>query len=541
MNLSPQKTQILLALLGAVLFIPFLGNAHLFDWDEINFAEASREMLLTGNYSSVTIDFTPFWEKPPLFFWMQTFSMNFFGVNEFAARLPNAICGIITLILIYRAGSRWRNHKAGVIWALLYAGSILPHFYFKSGLIDPWFNLFIFLSAERFINAIKMPQYAVRSYAASGVFLGLAVMTKGPVAIIVMGMTFGIWWALNRFRLFFTVRHVLAFVLALLLCGSAWFITEIIAGRAHIVQDFIDYQIRLFQTQDAGHGGPFFYHWYVLLAGCFPASVFFVASVPTQIKGFRKQEVQQQWMMVLFWCVLLLFSIVKTKIVHYSSLCYFPLTAIAAMYAEKWLANPNRKLNVRVKAGMLLLGIPLALIFISFPFVEQFKQQAIEKNWIKDRFAIANLDASAHWYGFEWITGIVLLAGVLYFVFARHHRKGLIVIAVSTALAVNSATVFFTPNVEAYSQRAAIEFYKQHAGEKCLIYPLGFKSYAHLFYSMKPTGLPAYNRRVNEIFTENPGIPVYLVAKINKAHEVALLPVRELYRKNGFIFMQVMY
>ena len=52
---------------GAILFLPFLGHVHLFDWDEINFAEAAREMLLTQNYMRVQIDFQPFWEKPPLF------------------------------------------------------------------------------------------------------------------------------------------------------------------------------------------------------------------------------------------------------------------------------------------------------------------------------------------------------------------------------------------------------------------------------------------------------------------------------------------
>ena len=52
---------------GVLLFVPFLGKVHLFDWDEINFAESAREMIVTGNYSRVMIDYQPFWEKPPLF------------------------------------------------------------------------------------------------------------------------------------------------------------------------------------------------------------------------------------------------------------------------------------------------------------------------------------------------------------------------------------------------------------------------------------------------------------------------------------------
>src|ERR1035437_10249001 len=138
-------TQLFILLIGVLLFIPFIGHVHLCDWDEINFAESAREMLLTHNYRMVTINFEPFYEKPPLFIWLQAFSMNCFGVNEFAARLPNALCGIITMLAVFRVGRSVFTSQLGVLWALLFAGSILPQIYFKSGIIDPVFNLFIFL------------------------------------------------------------------------------------------------------------------------------------------------------------------------------------------------------------------------------------------------------------------------------------------------------------------------------------------------------------------------------------------------------------
>ena len=62
-------TQLSIILLGLLLFLPGLGNVHLFDWDEINFAESAREMINSGNYLTVQINFEPFWEKPPLFIW----------------------------------------------------------------------------------------------------------------------------------------------------------------------------------------------------------------------------------------------------------------------------------------------------------------------------------------------------------------------------------------------------------------------------------------------------------------------------------------
>jgi 4-amino-4-deoxy-L-arabinose transferase-like glycosyltransferase len=71
--------------------IPTIGSSALFDWDEVNFAECAREMIVSKDYFNVTINFQAFWEKPPLFIWMQALSMLIFGVNEFAARFPNVI------------------------------------------------------------------------------------------------------------------------------------------------------------------------------------------------------------------------------------------------------------------------------------------------------------------------------------------------------------------------------------------------------------------------------------------------------------------
>ena len=124
------KAYAFIFIMASLLFIPFIGNMSLFDWDEINFAECAREMLASNNYSDVQLYFHPFWEKPPLFLWMQAASMSVFGANEFAARFPNAICGLATLLLVYRIGYRLHDRLFGWLWVLGWLGSILPHFYF---------------------------------------------------------------------------------------------------------------------------------------------------------------------------------------------------------------------------------------------------------------------------------------------------------------------------------------------------------------------------------------------------------------------------
>lgn len=58
------KPIVALIVLVAGTVLPFLGNTYLFDWDEVNFAECAREMLVSGDYLHPQIDFEPFWEKP---------------------------------------------------------------------------------------------------------------------------------------------------------------------------------------------------------------------------------------------------------------------------------------------------------------------------------------------------------------------------------------------------------------------------------------------------------------------------------------------
>jgi 4-amino-4-deoxy-L-arabinose transferase-like glycosyltransferase len=397
--------ELIIILAGALLYIPFLGGVHLFDWDEINFAESAREMIVTGDYLTVSINFKPFWEKPPLFIWLQVLSMKAFGINEFAARLPNALCGILTLLFLYRLGRKIIDRSFGFLWMLVYAGSILPFFYFKSGIIDPWFNLFIFSGIVFFIlfRDSEKPTQRWGRLLASAALIGLAVLTKGPVAVLIFGLVIITYWILNKFRLKINALEILGYLFVLILVGGMWFLIQIIIGNYHVVADFLTYQLRLFKNQDAGHGGFFLYHAVVLFFGVFPASVF-------ALKGFRRgyyddpfQKRFKLWMLILFLVVFILFSIVRTKIVHYSSLCYFPITYFGAYAISLIINNRTRNykwVNIIYAVSGILYGIAGALL----PFIMMNKNKILEAGWIKDEFAAANLQSDVHWSGYEALT-----------------------------------------------------------------------------------------------------------------------------------------
>jgi 4-amino-4-deoxy-L-arabinose transferase-like glycosyltransferase len=539
MKLSYRQSQLLIVFLSALLFIPFLGQVHLFDWDEINFAESAREMLITGNWLEVQVDFETFWEKPPLFIWMQAISMKIFGINEFAARFPNAICGILSLLVLFHIGNRLYNRQYAWIWVLVYVGSFLPFFYFKSGIIDPWFNLFIFLGIYYLFRYLTLRNLWFVSLGA--MFTGLAVLTKGPVGALIVGLSMLAYLFIIRFKVKIKFQDILLFLLVFSLFGGLWFILMLLNGNSEMIVDFVAYQIRLFQTEDAGHGGFLFYHFVVLLFGVFPASIF-------ALKGFRFTKAKSEranfkrLMQVLFFVVLILFTIVKTKIVHYSSMAYFPMTYLAA-YVILNIVNRNYKLSRWMKVSITALGTFYALLLIILSNFDSLKSRLINTGAFDDPFAEAAIQANAGWTGFEILPGIILLAAVITFlIFAIQKRRmhAIVSLFVGSLLFVQLSMILIVPRIERYSQHAAIEFYKAHAGEDVYMRPVGFKSYAHLFYFQKTVQKhPSHN---NEFWLMAGDIDkhAYFVIKIQHLEKyLKKYPeVTEIYRKNGFVFCE---
>ncbi len=539
-NVNHLKIQFIIAAVAALFFVPFLGGVHLFDWDEINFAEAAREMIVTGDYMTVKINFLPFWEKPPVFIWMQVASMKLFGINEFAARLPNAIAGIVTLLTLFNIGRKLRDNLFGVIWVLAYGGSLLPFLYFKSGIIDPWFNLFIFLSVY-FLMLYSFPdnRKPLLNVTLSAAFAGLAILTKGPVGFLLVALTGGVYLLIIRFKIKVKFYEVVTYFLVLAIVGGFWFLIQIANGNYDTVVEFIVYQIRLFQTKDAGHGGFLGYHFVVLLFGVFPTSVLALKSFRREKQDDPLYSLMKTWMIILFWVVLILFTIVKTKIVHYSSLTYFPLSFLAANYVVNSLSEKYKWSNWQTVLT-IFIAVVLALPVIALQFVIKYKDAIIAKNWIHDSFAVANLAADVHWSGYEFIPGVLfLLSVILLFVFTTKKEvlKRAVVLLSVTTLFTFSVLVLIVPRIEGYSQRALIEFFQSKAQKDVYVKNINFKSYATAFYGemQPPENKNFYNDQW--LLTGDIDKDVYFVTKIDRVHLLDKYSnLKKTGEKNGFVF-----
>jgi 4-amino-4-deoxy-L-arabinose transferase-like glycosyltransferase len=530
-----------LVLASAILFfIPFLGSVHLFDWDEINFAESAREMLVTGNFSRVQIDFQPFWEKPPLFFWMQALSMKLFGINEFAARFPNAVIGILTLFLFYNLGKRLYDEKFGLIWSLAYLGSFLPHLYFKSGIIDPFFNFFMFLGVVFLAKSISNTgaSKGFRYAFFAGISIGLAILTKGPVGLLIPGISVVVYWATARFRKITNYKNILIFAVTCLLITSLWFGPEMINNGFWFITEFVKYQVDLFLNPVAGHSGPIYYHFVVVFLGCFPISVLALPYLfKRKLDQANEKENFLKWMLILFWVVMILFSIVKTKIVHYSSLSYFPLSFLAAGFIYEML-NERAILKKYMVWILSITGAIFSMILVALPLVPKYKNLIIP--FIKDDFAVACLNTSVKWSGYEFLIGIgylMVLFVALFMIKRKNIFRGILTLFYATAFFLFIYLKAVVPKIEGYSQAPAINFFKSIAGKDVYATTIGYFSYANYYYFQKMPGGNIKSSDKDWLLNGDIDKPVYMIAKSTEREMFEKHPdCKFIKQEGGFLF-----
>ncbi len=533
--------------LGALFFIPFLGGVHLFDWDEINFAEIAREMIESGDYLRMQIGYFTFTEKPPLFFWLQAIFMHLFGIGEFSARFPNALLGVIVLPLLYLGGKRLVDKKFGMLWAMSWFGSILPFLYFKSGIIDPWFNFFTFAGFTSVIlytwkkgghGPMPLRKSPAFYLGIGGLMLGLAVLTKGPVAFLVVAICIAAMWFVKRSKLHFSFISFLKLGLVALGVFMLWFIAEFLARGPAFIVEFTIRQWELLTRSDAGHGGFPGYHLVVLLIGCFPASIFAIRGMGKFPRLPASVRDVQKWMIILLFTILALFSLVGTKIVHYSSLAYYPVTFLSAL-AMWHILNNKAKHAVWITLSLVFTGLVLIVVSAAIPWLGMHPEILLPV-LEKDPFAAANLDAGVEWTFWHYIPALLMvfaLAGFLAFL-PRKKKTAYRIFFFGTGTWVMFGLIFFIQNIEGISQAAAVEFFESQQGKDAYVTTYGYKSYVPVFYGrIMPDQKPPEKAR-EWLYGSDIDKPVYISTKITKRErlESDIPDAQFLYEKNGFVF-----
>ncbi|MBW6441311.1 glycosyltransferase family 39 protein [Patescibacteria group bacterium] len=361
----------LIILLSLGLLFISLGKNHLIPWDEAIYAKVAKNMVVRNEYIIPYWDnfITGWFEKPPLYMWMMSGFMNILGFNSWSARLPSAIFGFLTVLLVYFMGKKLFNKTTAFISALALTTTVHFLYYSRASMLDVTATFFITLSLYLYWLAKQNEKNIL--WILSGASVGLAVMTKGFVGLLPF-LVIGLYeiylfifykQKVNR-RLIY--KYLFMF-LPFLLVALPWHLTMYqLFGKSFLDKYFFYHVWDRATSVIEDKGNPFFWYvivikvsmriWFVALLGALPFSVFHA------FKKDRKHVFLSIWAISIF----LFFSIAKSKLVWYIIPVYPVLCLIVGNFSERVLDFIVTKIKFLNSASFKFLSLYLLLSFSLF-------------------------------------------------------------------------------------------------------------------------------------------------------------------------------
>ena len=147
---------IFLSILFAFIFFYRLDYNTLESWDEAWYASIAREMAISGNCIQMIWNGKPYYDHPPMGFWLMAISYKLLGTNELATRLPSALLGLFSVLLIYKIAHELFGKKViGFVAALILGTSVWYVIRVRSGNLESVFIFFYLLTVFLSIKSAK--------------------------------------------------------------------------------------------------------------------------------------------------------------------------------------------------------------------------------------------------------------------------------------------------------------------------------------------------------------------------------------------------
>ena len=375
----------LLVLLLVPLCFLQLGGSGVWDPDEGRYAEIPREMLERGDLVTPTLDGAVYFEKPPLFYWMVAGAFRIFGQHEAAARLVSALAAVAGVLAAWWLGRSMFGDRAGLLGAVILATSLLWACLGHLVVIDTVFSTLFFLALALWWSGhVARGGRAWAAFAGAWVTLGLAVLAKGPVALILAAGCIGLfvvlarqWRALARREMWLTAPLLLA-------VAVPWFV--LVAARHPEFNRFFWYEQHVgrflgLEGSEQHSASPFYFVVW-LPALFFPWSPFALASLRDLRSLWPPTGARQQAALFLLggaFVVTLFFSISDGKLLPYVE----PALPLAALPLGAWLdrqlaRGPAAFPRLRIAGGavaLVLLAGAVACVLLGPGALERFEQR----------------------------------------------------------------------------------------------------------------------------------------------------------------------
>lgn len=470
---------ILFLALTAVLYIFGIDRFGLFDVDEAIFAQASSEMITNNDWTNITYNGEDRYHKPHFIYWLQAVAMEKFGVDVFAARLPSAIAGFLTILMFFVSLERMtRNIRFSLIASAVLGLNLSFMVITQAATADMLMNFFSLAITMTVISSLYAKHINVMTLVICGFLVGAGIIAKGPVVGMVPAIVFATVAFFRMEELGYILRCVnpLVIIPAALVVLGPWVYALTDAG---IATDFLNeflgvHNINRFADGFGNtHSNSNLYYLWVLLVGFFPWSLLIPGAIfwllPDFIHRLRSTKVEEALPAIgLIWFVVItvFFSFSQTKLAHYILPGY---AGAALLLAGRLDALPRHKL---VNVNMIWTW-PIIVVFSLLFFIFKWVPDAIQnEGWLASLIGVLSKQ-----FDFEWpvtdeqllmvfsqdvsisivpvmISAIVLIGCTSgWFLMNKGYRQGVVLTGAAMWMALFLIKVDVVPTVYAYQQQ----------------------------------------------------------------------------------------
>lgn len=397
------RDHLIVAAFAALVLLPGLGATGLWDYDEALWAGTAAEMGRRDNWAVPFFNGELSIQKPPFMYWMMLAGTGIFGETEFAYRIGSALFGIAACVITFRIGRAVFDREVGLVAGAALATATMFDVVARGATPDSELVFFCTLALHCFMamggvgGASASPVGRLPWWAAMLMYgaMGLAVLTKGPIGILLPMLSIGIFLLLDGAivhgggqrgvgaflgrcvrgvpRATWQLRPVLGIVTFAAVVGPWFWVVQQQTDGAFGAGFLGTHNVQRFLQPFEKHRGSILYYLPALLIGFFPWSMFAIPTVreaALRIRGAGRAGSGTLLMVVWITTWIGFFSMAQTKLPNYI-LPAFPAAAVlTAAFLVGWARDNERASRFWMRTALALLfvfGIMTAGICSVFP------------------------------------------------------------------------------------------------------------------------------------------------------------------------------
>ncbi|AYY79702.1 MAG: lipid IV(A) 4-amino-4-deoxy-L-arabinosyltransferase [Proteus vulgaris] len=342
-------------------FIP-LETRLLWQPDEIRYAEISREMLASGNWSVPYLLDIRYFEKPVLGYWLNSVAQWLFGSGHFSVRFVVVTSTLLTGLFVYRVALLvWHNQALAFNALVVFLSSFLVLSIGTYNILDPIVTMFVTVAMYYFLSGLLATDKKSKIYTSVlvGIFCGLGFLTKGFIAVVLPALVFVVTAiSLSRFKEVLCYAPI-AFM-AMLFIAAPWVISVALQAPDYWHYFFWIEHVQRFIAKGSARSQPIWFYLPIVILGILPWLGFLFGALKSAL-FLKKGTLYFSFWLFLFFTF---FSASSGKLLTYMLPCFVPLSILIASYMEELKSKSNEKihtLNAIINTVFGVIGVSIII------------------------------------------------------------------------------------------------------------------------------------------------------------------------------------